>query len=329
MKKKHEKNKKKKNIWSKIAIITLITVVFILSFGYAFISNKLSKVEKVEVDKSDLGINKDQIAETYEDSTEIKNIALFGVDAPDGENGRSDAIMIATIDSAHKKLKLTSIMRDSYVNIPGYGFDKINHAYAFGGPQLAIKTINENFGLDITDFVTVNFSSLPIIIDALGGVEINITEEEVPHIPGITYAGTHNLTGEQALSYSRIRYAEGGDYKRTERQRTIINALFNKALTIPVTSYVGMLDTILPNIQTNMSSSTILSIGTKALSSFNGKLQQERFPLDEYSEGTNINGIYYLAFDQEATKQQFMDYIFEDKLEQNIDENGENIEATY
>lgn len=309
-----KKEKKKKRVWLRVLVTLLIIVGIIGTGGYLYVHNKLSKMDKIEVDKTDLGINKD-ITSTYNQSDKIKNIALFGVDAPDGESGRSDSIMIATIDPVHQKLKLTSIMRDSYVNIPGRGLDKINHAYAFGGPQLAMKTINENFGLNISDFMTVNFSSLPIIIDALGGVDIAITDEEVSHIPGISYAGTYTLTGEQALAYSRIRYAEGGDYKRTERQRTVLEGLFQKALSLPATSYLSTLDTVLPYIQTNMSSNTILSLGTKALTSFNGQLEQQRFPLDGYCEGAMIDGVYYLTFDAETTKQQFMDYIFEDKLD--------------
>ena len=295
----------KKKIWPKVLISILVVIAIIGTGGYFYIHSKLNKMDKVEVDKSDLGIS-DELTSTYDKSKKITNIALFGVDAPDGETGRSDSIMIATIDSVHNKLKLTSIMRDSYVNIPGHGLDKINHAYAFGGPQLAIKTINENFGLNITDFMTVNFSSLPIIIDALGGVDISITDEEVPHIPGLSYAGTYTLTGEQALAYSRIRYAEGGDYKRTERQRTVLEGLFSKALSMPASSYMSTLDTVLPYIQTNMSSRDILSLGTKALTSFNGQLEQQRFPLDGYCEGAMIDGIYYLTFDAETTKQQFM-----------------------
>lgn len=306
--------KKKKRIWLRVLISLLVIIIALCSGGYLYVHSKLNKMDKVEVDKGDLGISQD-ITTNYNNTDKIKNIALFGVDAPDGENGRSDSIMIATIDPIHKKLKLTSIMRDSYVNIPGRGLDKINHAYAFGGPQLAIKTINENFGLNITDFMTVNFSSLPIIIDALGGVEISITDEEVSHIPGISSAGTFTLTGEQALAYSRIRYAEGGDYKRTERQRTVLEGLFTKALSMPASSYVSTLDTVLPYIQTNMSSSNILSLGTKALTSFNGQLEQQRFPLDGYCEGAMIDGVYYLTFDAETTKQQFMDYIFEDTLQ--------------
>lgn len=312
---KHEKRgKKKKRIWPKVLISILVVIAIIFSGGYFYIHNKLSKMNKVEIDKADLGISQD-ISTNYNNTDKIKNIALFGVDAPDGENGRSDSIMIATIDPVHKKLKLTSIMRDSYVNIPDRGLDKINHAYAFGGPQLAIKTINENFGLNIEDYMTVNFSSLPIIIDALGGVDITITDEEVSHIPGISSAGTYTLTGDQALAYSRIRYAEGGDYKRTERQRTVLEGLFAKALSMPASSYVSILDTVLPYVQTNMSSSTILSIGTKALTSFEGQLEQQRFPLDGYCEGEMIDGVYYLTFDAKTTKQQFMDYIFKDTLE--------------
>lgn len=312
---KHEKRgKKKKRIWPKVLISILVVIAIIFSGGYFYIHNKLSKMNKVEIDKADLGISQD-ISTNYNNTDKIKNIALLGVDAPDGENGRSDSIMIATIDPVHKKLKLTSIMRDSYVNIPDRGLDKINHAYAFGGPQLAIKTINENFGLNIEDYMTVNFSSLPIIIDALGGVDITITDEEVSHIPGISSAGTYTLTGDQALAYSRIRYAEGGDYKRTERQRTVLEGLFAKALSMPASSYVSILDTVLPYVQTNMSSSTILSIGTKALTSFEGQLEQQRFPLDGYCEGEMIDGVYYLTFDAETTKQQFMDYIFKDTLE--------------
>ena len=307
-------DKKKKRIWPKVLISILVVIAIIFSGGYFYIHNNLSKMNKVEIDKADLGISQD-ISTNYNNTDKIKNIDLFGVDAPDGENGRSDSIMIATIDPVHKKLKLTSIMRDSYVNIPDRGLDKINHAYAFGGPQLAIKTINENFGLNIEDYMTVNFSSLPIIIDALGGVDITITDEEVSHIPGISSAGTYTLTGDQALAYSRFRYAEGGDYKRTERQRTVLEGLFAKALSMSASSYVSILDTVLPYVQTNMSSSTILSIGTKALTSFEGQLEQQRFPLDGYCEGEMIDGVYYLTFDAETTKQQFMDYIFKDTLE--------------
>lgn len=307
---KHSENKKI-NPWIKGSLIVGSILICILLIGAFTVYRTLGKMQQVSVDTSDLNINYEEIQE-FENHEEIINIALFGIDSEDGVAGRSDAIMVATIDPIHNKLKLTSIMRDSYVNIPDRGMDKINHAYAFGGPQLAIKTINENFGLDITDYMSVNFTSLPVIIDILGGVEINITDEEVPHIPGVASAGTYTLNGDQALSYSRIRYASGGDYVRTERQGTVLNALFNKASTLSVTALPGLLNEVLPHVQTSMNTSDILALGTKALGAISNGLAQDRFPRDGYCEGTMIDGIYYLAFDQATAKEQMMNYIFDD-----------------
>ena len=267
-------SKKKMKPWLKWVIGIIAVLVCILVIGVVAVYNTFGKMEQVSVDTSDLSINYEEIQE-FENYEDIINIALFGIDSVDGVTGRSDSIMIATIDPIHNKLKLTSIMRDSYVNIPDRGMDKINHAYAFGGPQLAIKTINENFGLNITDYMSVNFTSLPVIIDVLGGVEINITDEEVAHISGINAAGTYTLTGDQALSYSRIRYASGGDYVRTERQRTVLNALFNRASTLSVTALPGLLNEVLPYVQTSMGTSDILSLGTKALGSVANGLAQD------------------------------------------------------
>ena len=288
--------------------ILLVTIGGIYSYG----NHLFNKIEKIEIDKSDVGI-KDEVEEklsAYSDS--VINIALFGIDAEEGGVGRSDSIIIATIDTTHKKLKLTSIMRDSYVTIEGHGDDKINHAYAFGGPQLAIKTLNENFDLNIDDFVAVNFTTLPKIIDMLGGVTIDITSEEVSHIPGIDTAGTYTLTGEQALAYSRIRYASGGDYVRTDRQRTVLSKVFEKVLSINFTQYPSLLSEILPMVQTNLDYSEILNLGNEVLKMRVTTLEQERFPRDGYCEGKMIDKIYYLTFDKENTVQQLHDYIFED-----------------
>ena len=187
----------KKRSKLKITIISIIAIlVIILGGGYLYINSKLSKVQKVDINKDNLSI--DQNIEKDKEKSEIKNIALFGIDAPKGKAGRSDAIMILTIDNKNDKLKLTSIMRDSYVDVPGHGKTKITHAYAYGGPELAIKTLNQNFKLNIEDFMAVNFTSLPEIIDKLGGVQINITKEEIKHIPGITHAGKQTLNGAQA-----------------------------------------------------------------------------------------------------------------------------------
>ena len=295
-------------------IIAIILGVFIIGTGgvYIYGNYMFNKVEKVEVDKNDVGITEEVEEKLSSYSNSIINIALFGVDSADVSTGRSDSIIIATIDTIHKKLKLTSVMRDSYVNISGIGNDKINHAYAFGGPQLAIKTLNENFNLNIEDFVAVNFDSLPKIIDMLGGVTVDITSEEVSHIPGIPSAGTYNLNGAQALSYSRIRYATGGDYVRTERQRTILTKIFEKVLTINPMKYPSLLNEVLPMVQTSLDYSKILELGTEVLKMGVTTLEQERFPLDGYCQGEMINGVYYLTFNKALTVEQLHNYIFED-----------------
>ena len=295
-------------------IIGIILGVFIIGIGgvYIYGNYMFNKVEKIEVDKNDVGITEEVEEKLSPYSNSIINIALFGVDSADVSTGRSDSIIIATIDTIHKKLKLTSVMRDSYVNISGIGNDKINHAYAFGGPQLAIKTLNENFNLNIEDFVAVNFDSLPKIIDMIGGVTVDITSEEVSHIPGISSAGTYNLNGAQALSYSRIRYATGGDYVRTERQRTILTKIFEKILTINTMKYPSLLNEVLPMVQTSLDYSKILELGTEVLKMGVTTLEQERFPLDGYCQGEMINGVYYLTFNKALTVEQLHNYIFED-----------------
>ncbi|MBE6055090.1 MAG: LytR family transcriptional regulator [Clostridium sartagoforme] len=322
---KKRKKKKKKSIGFKIFIGFLCVLLAIAVVGGGYVIGLLNKMDNVKLDKDNLGIVEDDL-KNYDNVNKIKNIALFGLDSTDGETGRSDSIMIATVDPVHNKLKLTSIMRDSYVYIDGHGQDKINHAYAYGGPELSIRTINENFGLNIEDFVSVNFSSLPKIINILGGVDIEITEEELEYInsyisdinnkegtysPQITYAGLQHLDGTQALAYSRIRYTAGGDYKRTERQRTVIDALFTKLTSASVSSYNSLLNEILPYVQTNLNATDILSLGTKVLGIGNN-LEQDRFPRDGYGEGATINGVYYLTFDVETAKQQMRDYLFND-----------------
>lgn len=306
----NKSRKKKVMIWS--LIIFLILIVSIYGIGYLYINNILKKVEIIEVntEADNIGIN----PETEEEFKEIRNIALLGIDSRgDDLVGRSDSIMILTLDSIHNKIKLTSIMRDSYVNIDGYGMDKINHAYAYGGAELALKTLNENFDLNIKEVMVINFSSLINIIDKIGGINIDITDEEVSHISGISSSGNHLLNGNQALAYSRIRYATGGDYKRTERQRTVIKAIFNKLKNTELTKYPELVNEFLPYVKTNISYKDLLKLGTEFSRLASKELDQDRFPRDEQGQGEIINGIYYLRFDMDTVKNSIRDYIFSDK----------------
>ena len=318
---------KKITIW--ILAIVLAVIVGTVGTVYFYGNNLFNKLEKVEIDKEDIGITEEVQEKLSQYSNSIINIALFGVDAVDGDVGRSDSIMIATIDTVHKKLKLTSIMRDSYVAIDGHGNDKLNHAYAFGGPQLAIKTLNENFDLNIENFASVNFETLPKIIDELGGIELNIDADELEYIngyiahlnningtsePAIESTGIQHVSGTQALAFCRIRYTSGGDYNRTERHREVLTEIFKKIETMPVTSYPSLLLDILPMVNTSLTYNEILDLGTEVLKLGDSSMELERFPLDEYCEGKMIDGIYYLTFDKEVTVEQLHNYIFEDKI---------------
>lgn len=319
---------KKVILW--IIGILLTMIIGIVASGYFYFNHLVNKTTKVEINKENIGITEKVEEKLSKYSDTIINIALFGVDADEGEVGRSDSIMIATIDTVHKKLKLTSVMRDSYVDIEGYGYDKINHAYAFGGPELAINTLNRNFDLNIKDFVSVNFSTLPKIIDKLGGVDIDVDAEELNYIngyinsinningtssPNISSVGVQHMDGTQAMAYCRIRYTSGGDYKRTERHREVLSAIFSKAISLNVTTYPSLLNEILPMVETSLKSSDILDLANEVLKMGKSTLEQERFPRDGYCQGEMINGVYYLTFDKATTVNQIHDYIFEDKLD--------------
>lgn len=321
--------KKKKKILLIILGILLTLIVVLGSAILITFNNISSNFKKETVKHEDLGINKEEISK-YDSSSEIVNIALFGIDSTDENSGRSDTIMLATLDSVHNKLKLTSFMRDSYVAIEGHGDDKMNHAYAFGGPTLALNTLNTNFGLNVDKFITVDFTSLPKIIDRLDGVDIDIKEYEINSMNSaiknvnkltksnaelITQAGNQHLNGAQALAYSRVRHVGNGDFERTERQRTVLTALFNKAINISPTEYYGILSDLSSEITTNITTTDLLSLSTKAASLGIGgvTIEQERFPRDNECSGTMINGVYYLSFDRETTKNQVMEYIFNDK----------------
>lgn len=293
-------------------IFTIAIILLILIGAPSFYSLQLlDKVNNVEIPKIDdeLGI-KEEIIEKH--NKEITNIALFGVDSKSSlEKGRTDSIIILSLDREHKKIKLTSIMRDTYVNIPDKGMDKINHAYAFGGPELSLKTINQNFNINIREFVTVNFQGLEDIIEALGGVEVNVKENEVKHVPG-SFSGNQILDGKQALAYSRIRKTGNGDFERTERQRVILEKIIDKGLNQGIAQYPKLLNALLPYVETSLSKSEILKLGTSIFTSNIKNIEKFRIPLDEYSKSEKINGVYYLVpHTLEDNIESLQDFIYE------------------
>lgn len=311
---------------SKIVLATMTVLVVVVGSVSSYFYSQLNKVKKVEIPKTNSELNISD--NTAKQDDEIINIAFFGVDRRHkDEASRSDALMILTLDKKHKKVKISSVMRDSYVNVDGYGMTKVTHAYAYGGPTLAIKTLNKNFDLNIKDYVTVDFFGFEKIIDSIGGVDINITPEELKYIngyiedtsklenasiPTVTKVGLQKLNGRQAVAYTRIRYTAGGDFERSQRQRTVLVAVLNKIKGKSPTNIANVVLQLLPYTETSMSNTEILKSLTSISTLDIKNIDQERFPLDGYCNGKMIGGVWYLIFDLEATKNQMHKYIFED-----------------
>ncbi len=278
---KEEKQRKNRalKIFLRIILVIIIIIVILLGVAFAFVNSKFSKMQQVDINEEDLGISE----ETQEKLSGFRNIALFGVDSRDSnldKGNRSDCIIIASINQETGEVKLVSVYRDTYVEIEGHGLDKITHAYSYGGPELALKTLNKNLDLNITEFVTVNFDAVADAVNALGGVTIDVEQNEIQYLNSyldetakvtgldtsrVTKAGKQTLDGVQAVAYSRIRYTAGGDYKRTERMRTVIEAMFDKIKTKSIGEINEFADEILPKIYTNINVGEILGLIPTAL----------------------------------------------------------------
>ena len=254
-----DKKKRKFKVFEITVLILIIILAIILLAIFAFVSNKWGKVNNVDLNKNDIIVS----TNADENLSNYRNIAILGIDSREdtySKGNRSDCIIIASINNDTKQVKMVSVYRDTYVQIEGYGLDKITHAYSYGGAELALNTLNANLDLNIEEFVVVNFEAVKEVVDDIDGITMQITDEEVSHIPGIEKAGTYNLTGEQALAYARIRHAEGGDYKRTERMRDVIAAIVEKVKTFNISQINKFIDNILPKIYTNITAADIFTL---------------------------------------------------------------------
>ena len=277
---KHNEEKKKSKglkIFLRVLLILLIIIVILAGIAVGYVTNKLGKITVEEIDETAIGIDE----ETQERLSGYRNIALLGIDSRADDYGvgnRSDCIIIASLDENTKQIRLISVYRDTYMQIEEKGkqvLDKVTHAYAYGGAQNTLKALNTNLDLNITEYVTVNFDAVISAVDAMGGVTINIDSSELKYINDyidateqssgvssshITKTGSQTLDGVQAVAYSRIRYTAGGDYKRTERMRTVIEAMLNKAKTLSISQLNKLIDTVLPRVSTNISGAEILGL---------------------------------------------------------------------
>lgn len=285
---KHNSEKKKTSalkIIGRIFLALLVIIVILAGIGIGYIYTKLGKMTVEEIDETAIGITE----ETQERLSGYRNIALLGIDSRVDDYGlgnRSDCIIIASLNQETKDIKLISVYRDTYMQVEERGkavLDKVTHAYSYGGAQNALKALNTNLDLNITEYVTVNFDAVIAAVDAMNGVTIDIDSSELKYINDyidatssssgiksshITTTGKQTLDGVQAVAYSRIRYTAGGDYKRTERMRTVIEAMLSKAKTLSLGQLNKLVDTILPRVSTNITATEILALAP-SIASFN------------------------------------------------------------
>ena len=259
----------------------------------------------------------------------ITNIALFGLDTREGDTqSHSDCMMIVTVDNTRSKIKLISLMRDSLVDIDGHGENKLNAAYFLGGPSLAIRTINENFGTDITEYIAVNFEQLVEIIDALGGVEINVETtaellelnrvirdygiEQGKEFAGVEQTGLQTLDGVQALCYGRIRKGgTGDDWARVERQSIVLEAMFTKVQSMGASELIGLMQKLVPYVTTSLSPTEIAPLIVGAVQDGVPTLEHTRVPLDgEWNYYGSSSE--YILYDLDVAADHIHEYIYND-----------------
>ncbi|MCR5272291.1 MAG: LCP family protein [Lachnospiraceae bacterium] len=279
------KKKKKKSGSKKIIIFIIELLVLVLLLLGLFVYSKLGKVEKGEdITEEDAEIN-ELTSETQEILSGYKCIALFGLDNRDVgsyDGGNSDSIMILVIDNDTKEIKILSVYRDTFLNVYDTSYQKVNAAYSKSGVKSAIAALNKNLDLAITDYVCVDFNAVVEAIDLLGGIELTLTDEEIEYmntiyIPEIeqvtgksssllTSGGTYTVDGTQALAYCRVRYTSGDDFKRTERQRTVLSKMLDKVKSSDLVTLNNLINAMLEYISTDISSTELISLATSAIS---------------------------------------------------------------
>ncbi|MBU4440709.1 MAG: LCP family protein [Acetobacterium sp.] len=297
----------------KIILVILFLLVSLIGTGLVYGFNTISQINQMvaepKLDQAELKVNNNLDIDTV-------NIAVFGVDGrSDIDGDRTDTIMIVSLDFKNGNIKVTSIMRDLLVQIPETkdtyeSFDKINAAYAYGGPELTVKTLNENFDMNITDYVIVNFDAMVDTVDALGGVEVNVKNEDVlewtnkyiddvndkvgKSDPKLETTGVQTITGVQALAYARNRYSDD-DFYRTERQREVVGQIAHKAFNIDIATGISLLSKVYPYIKTTLSISELTTYAKAFLDSPDKQFLEFRLPTDANVTTAMINSVSYVV----------------------------------
>ena len=289
--------RRKKKSWSttKKVVLSLVMVLVILIgtvLGfYKHIKNKIYVKKEPSISNND---------SEFKEVEGITNVLLIGVDARDlDEPCRSDSMIIATLDNNNKKVKLTSLFRDTLVDIPGHGEAKLNSAYMLGGPELLMKTVKEKYNVSIDKYIIINFWGFETIVDYIGGIEVDVKDyqlEELNKYIGestggndcpVEKTGIQTLNGKQALSYARIRYNVGDEYERTDRQREVIFKVIEKLQNTKPSKYLGVMNTMLEYIKTNIDPLEALNMAYTIYKFPSLDVEQLQIPLVALSETRN------------------------------------------
>ncbi|MBQ8502890.1 MAG: LCP family protein [Clostridia bacterium] len=306
-----KKRKKTSSAKTKIllSVFALLAVVVLALFGYGYsILGGLNYDDEINENRY---LDSSAVSEAS-----VKNILFIGSDARGDVSGqRSDTMILFSIDTKNRQIKLTSFLRDSYVYIPLLERkSKINASFSNGGAQATIDTVEYNFGVDIDNYVMVDFQSFEQIVDLLGGIEIDVTANEAKYmredvkIPYIK-EGVNKMNGKVALWYCRIRYLDN-DFKRTQRQRKVISAIISKATKTSPVDLLNMVEEVVPNISTDLTRNELLSLGVNALMRYiRYDIVQQQIPADGTWYDSYVNGSYVIKLDEEENRQILKEFL--------------------
>lgn len=310
--------------FKRVAFILIGLIVTICLSGFGYVYFKLNKMY----------VKDEAVKSTEEQGTMVEgitNILLVGTDGEYIEKwNRSDSMMVVTIDSKNKDIRISSIARDTYVDIPGYSTEKLTHAYAYEGIDLLKEVFKVNFNLNIDKYIAVNFVSFMDIMDELGGVEVNVEEKDIKEINKyidacygyyknkdekdkeyITKSGVQRLNGYQALAFSRIRYTDSA-FARDNRHREVAESVYKEFAQKGVETYKKCAEIILNNTKTNISPIEMMNLAYTVLKINDKDIEQFQFPLEEYRNGHIINKQkgWVLEWDKEPNLEAWHKFIF-------------------
>lgn len=302
--------------WQKIVFCLAVVLFCLVGAAVLYVAAKWNKINTQEINAEDLIINQGvQKNEEIDLGSGYKNVALFGVDSRDGnlgEGNRTDCIIVASLNNETKEIKMVSVYRDTLLDLSEGTYQKCNAAYSYGGPVMAINMLNMNLDLDIEDYVTVDFGAIADAIDLLGGVEIDLKEEEIAPLNKyinetarsagkkanrVDHSGLQLLDGSQATTYARIRSTAGGDFTRTERQRLVIEKMFEKALKADLGTINEIIDKVFPQVSTSFTLQEILMYASAYSDYTLG--DNMGFPIDKTTD--TLSGLGSIVIPQDLT----------------------------